>query len=277
MISAVINTLNEERNIRFCLDCLRWCNEIVVVDMYSEDNTVKIAKEFTDKIFPHEKTSYFDAARSFAIQMARFEWILIVDADELVPPKLAEALKTVEKEDKVDVVQIPRKNYIMGAWIKHTGWWPDYQARFFRKGKMTVSSHLHAYLHPTGRILRLHPTEDNAIIHLNYYDSTHFIEKLNLYTCIESKQMYERGVVFRWSSLFQSAIREFLIRFIRHKGYRDGFRGFALSTLMLFYRIANFIKLWEIDVYTHTGFPHDIYKSIRESIVKEWSDNNKPR
>lgn len=275
MISAVINTLNEEKNIRFCLECLRWCDEIVIVDMHSQDNTVKIAQEFTDKIFLHERTLYFDAVRSFAIQMAQFEWILIVDADELVPPQLSKTLRSVEKENKADVIQIPRKNYIMGEWIKHTGWWPDYQARFFRKEKMKIDSRLHAYLHPTGRIIKLNPTGDNAIIHLNYYDSNHFIEKLNRYTQIEAKQMYEKKVIFRLSSLFKSTIKEFLIRFIKLRGYRDGFRGFALSTLMVFYRIVSFIKLWEMHEHDRMGAPQEVYNDIRESIVKEWLDNNR--
>lgn len=274
MISAVINTLNEEKNIRFCLECLRWCDEIVIVDMYSQDNTVKIAQEFTDKIFRHERTSYVEAARSFAIQMAQSEWILIVDADELVPPKLSKTLKDIEKENKTDVVQIPRKNYIMGAWIKHTGWWPDYQARFFRKEKMRVNFRLHASLHPTGKILKLNPTEDNAIVHLNYYDSTHFIEKLNRYTNIEAIQMYEKKAVFRWSSVFKSAMKEFLLRFIKNRGYRDGFRGFALSTLMVFYRIVSFAKLWEMYEYEKNSPPQVIYENIRKSIAREWLNNN---
>jgi glycosyltransferase involved in cell wall biosynthesis len=277
VISSVINTFNEEKNIRFCLECLRWCDEIVVVDMCSQDNTVKIAQEFTDKIFRHERTLYFDTARSFAIQMAQFEWILMVDADELISSKLSKTLKNIEKENKADVVQIPRKNYIMGSWIRHTGWWPDYQERFFRKNKMRIDSRLHAYLKPTGRILKLNPTEDNAIIHLNYYDSTHFIEKLNRYTHIEAKQMYENKFVFRWGLLFKSVMKEFLIRFIKHQGYRDGFRGFALLILMIFYRMVSFIKLWEIAEYTKKGFPQEIYKNIQESIAKEWLDTNKQK
>lgn len=208
--------------------------------------------------------------------MTKFEWILIVDADELITPKLSKALRDVERKNIADVVLIPRQNYLMGTWIKYTGWWPDYQARFFRKEKMRISSTLHSYLHPSGSIFKLGPTEDNAIIHLNYYDSAHFIERLNRYTYIEAKQMYEKKIFFKMSLLFKSALKEFLVRFIKHRGYKDGFRGFALSTLMTFYRIASLIKLWEMGEYARKGTPQEIYKNIRESVVKEWSVNNNP-
>ena len=91
-ISAVINTLNEESNIAFCLETLKWCDEIIVVDMQSEDRTVEIAANFTDKIYNFERVGYVEPARKFAVEQATGDWILLIDADELVPKQLADKL-----------------------------------------------------------------------------------------------------------------------------------------------------------------------------------------
>ena len=84
-ISILIHTLNEERNIRNCLETVKWADEIIIIDMYSDDRTVEITKEYTDKIFYHERMGYADPARQFGLEKATHEWVLQVDADELVP------------------------------------------------------------------------------------------------------------------------------------------------------------------------------------------------
>ena len=94
-VSVLIHTLNEERNIRNCLETVIWAEEIIVVDMYSDDKTVEIAREYTDKIFYFERVGYVEPARKFALERATKPWILVVDADELVPRKLYEKLKEV--------------------------------------------------------------------------------------------------------------------------------------------------------------------------------------
>src|SRR5674476_460941 len=99
-ISCVINTFEEAQNIRFCLEALTWCDEIIVVDMFSSDETLKIAKEYTDKIFLFEQKGYVEPARKFAVEQATGDWILIVDADELISAPLKEQiLFQIEKDD----------------------------------------------------------------------------------------------------------------------------------------------------------------------------------
>ncbi len=89
-ISVLINTFNEERNIKNCLESVSWADEIIIVDMYSDDKTVDIAKNYTDKIYYFERMGYADPARQFALKKATHEWVLIVDADEMVPLELRE-------------------------------------------------------------------------------------------------------------------------------------------------------------------------------------------
>ena len=246
-ISAVINTRNEERNIRFCLQSLTWCDEIIVVDMESSDKTVEIAREYTNKIYRHGVVQAFDIARKFAVDKASGDWVLLIDADELVTKLLSLRLKNIAVNDDADIVYLPFKTYIMGAWIRHTGWWPDYHPRFFKRGAVTFVATVHAYMNEsaTARKMHLPPDELNAILHFAYHDSEHFITKLNRYTSIEAKHMFDRGQKFSFFRMLIAGFRGFQVRYLNGQGYKDGYRGFFLSFMMGFYRALNYIKLWE--------------------------------
>jgi len=246
-ISAVIITRNEEQNIDACLSTVQWCDEIIVVDMESEDRTRELARKYTDKIFTHKKVLAFDIARQYAVEKSTGDWILWIDADELFPVSLKETLLDVARHDKADIVYMPRQNYIMGSWIRHTGWWPDYQTRFFKKGAIIFTEKVHDFLQisKTARKLRLPATEMNSIAHFNYRDSGHIIEKFNRYTDIEAQHLFDSKIRFSLCRMVLSAFRESAVRFIYFQGYKDGYRGFFLSIIMGFYRILIHIKLWE--------------------------------
>jgi len=125
-ISVVINTLNEERNLPYALRSVHsWADEIIVVDMYSEDCTVEIAKQYGATVYFHERIAAFDGARQFAIEQASNEWILVLDADELVPKPLSRTCLDIVASEQFDVVIIPRLNFLLGAPLMHSGWGPD--------------------------------------------------------------------------------------------------------------------------------------------------------
>ena len=113
-ISVLINTFNEEKNIENCLKAVKWADEIIIVDMYSDDKTVEIASKYTDKIFYFKRMRYADPARQFALKNASYDWILVVDADELVPLKLKNKILEISIKNLGDVVYIPRSNYFAG-------------------------------------------------------------------------------------------------------------------------------------------------------------------
>lgn len=251
-ISAVINTLNEEANLPFALRSLRgWVDEIVVVDMHSDDRTAEIARSYGARVVLHERTFAVDGARAFGLAQATGEWVMILDADEVVPPALGRRLRELARGGTTDVVEIPFLHYLLGAPLYHTGWGPEQErhARFFRRGAMIPTDRIHAYLQRAEgvRSVRLPMSDELAVHHLNYLDANHFLHKLNRYTDVEAAQRFALGERATPARALWGGAREFLRRFVRHRGYRDGWRGFYLSLFMGFYRVATHAKLTEME------------------------------
>ena len=266
-ISALINTLNEEKNIEKCLQSLSWVDEIILVDMYSDDKTVEIAKKYTDKIFYFERVGYADPARAFALSQVSNEWVVVLDADEVIPKSLSDELIAIAKEDKADAIWIPRKNFMFGHEIKHTGWnmHDDIQMRFFKKIMMTYGSTIHNFVNISdqARIITLKNNE-TCIWHFNYIDIEHFLEKLNKYTTVEAKQLFDKRKQSSFLIVIYTCIREFVYRFILKSGYKDGFYGLVLSLLMCVYRFTTLAKL-KIMIEQNNVTP-------RDSIVATYDD-----
>ncbi len=270
-ISAIINTRNEERNLRYCLETVKWCDEIIVVDMESTDRTIEIAREYTDKIFRHPLVAAFDIAKKFAAEKSTGDWILLIDADEMAPKTLGMALKAIAEKNEVDIVEIPFRHYIMGACVNYSGWGYSPLPRFFRRGKITFTETIHGYMHKAAdaRVVQLEPKDENCIVHFNYIDSAHFVEKLNKYTSVEAQHLFDRGVKFSCWLLFKVSLSEFYCRFFKWKGYKDGVRGFSLCLMMAFYRALSYIKVWE--KYQFQNEPvSSIYERIKQDILGGW-------
>ena len=245
-ISIVINTLNEEKNLKRSLDSTKWADEIVIVDMHSDDKTVEIAKKYTDKIYTHERTGYVEPARNFAITKATGDWILLVDADEEISATLADKLQkiTVDNPD-ITHVAVPRKNIIFGKWIEHSGWWPDHLVRFFKKGSVTWKETVHSIPQTVGNGMTLED-EQYAIIHYNYDSVLLFLQKTVLsYAPAEAESLLKNGYIFDYLDIIRFPFKEFLSRYFAREGYKDGFHGLTLAILMSFYHFIMFAYLWE--------------------------------
>lgn len=272
-VSVVINTLNEERNLSYALRSVQpWVDEIVVVDMHSEDRTVEIARSYGARVFFHDRIPAFDAARAFAIGQASEDWVLLLDADEVVPEPLSRRLKEIARDDEADVVNISWLNYLLGAPLTRTGWGPrqDKHKRFFKRSMVTTSATVHDFLKsaPGARVLDLGYRPGLAVAHFNYLDTAQFIEKLNRYTSIEAQQAYEKGVRVGSGRALYGAGREFLYRYLRKRGFRDGWRGLYLSGLMAMYRWATYAKLRELESVGGRESVLDTYKHEKEGVLK---------
>ncbi len=188
MISCLVHTYNSQRYIEWCLKSLTFCDEIVIVDMYSTDRTIEIARRFTDKIFFHDYVGYVEPARAFGVSKCTYNWILIIDSDEIVPPNLSKSLRKLAMLDKYDVVLIARRNFIFGKEIIGGGWgfYQDLQPRFFKKNFVTFSDKIHSgyMISSCARIGKINSLEE-AIIHFNYDSISQFFRKLDVYTDFE--------------------------------------------------------------------------------------------
>src|SRR3990170_187583 len=158
-VSLIIHTKNEEKNINECiLSTKGFADETIVIDMSSTDKTAEVARKLGASVFIIPDEGFVDNFRNFGVSKANFKWILSLDGDERLTEKLIKTLKKIIKEDKYDVAIIPFKNIRLGKWMKHTGFWPDYHPRLFKKGFVKWQQNIkqaHVPLIIKGKILTL--------------------------------------------------------------------------------------------------------------------------
>lgn len=259
-ISCVIHTYNSSIYLRECLLSVAWCDEIVVVDMYSTDDTVAIAHELGAHVYMHENLGIADPARAFGVSKCSYDWILALDSDEIIPPRLASKLRQASSRDDLDVLSISRLNYFFGRELKASGWAysDDVIPRFFRRGSLVYGAEVHNFIKvdPKAKLDRIvdHAT---SIVHFNYDDVSHFIRKLNTYTDNEvfsTKYRYKDNPA---GKICYHILREIAGRFLLKRGYRDGWIGLYLALAMAFYRATAVAK---------SNLP--VIDAVRESYTK---------
>lgn len=250
-ISVVINSLNEEGKIRKAIESVKWADEVIVCDMYSEDKTVSVAKQLGAKVCFHKRENCVEPARNFAISKASNEWILILDPDEQVPASLADRLQEIANNMKqTDYIRIPRKNFIFNHLMQAAMWWPDYNIRFFKKGKVEWGNKIHRPPQVAGQGLDLPAEERFAIVHHSYETISQFITRMDRYTDIQADELKSEGCKFDWKDIFSKPLSEFLSRFFANSGYKDGLHGLVLSFLQAFSFMVMYLKLWEKNKFT---------------------------
>ena len=231
-ITALVLTLNEEDNIAECLKTLVWADKVLVLDSGSTDRTVEIAQSLGAQVFFHPFKNYADQ-RNYALGLIQTEWVLFVDADERVPPELALEIREVAEEEGFSGWWVPRKNYICGRWIRHGGWYPDYQLRLLRpeKARYDPAWEVHEIVVIEGKTGYLR----NHLIHYNYRTWGEFISRQKAYLPLEVRTLRKRGMKAKVWSPLSMPIREFWRRYIRLEGYKDGLYGLILASILAFY------------------------------------------
>lgn len=269
-ISVVINTLNEEKELPQAIASVKsFADEIVVIDMESDDRTVEIAKKLGAKVYTHKRISYVEPARNFGISKAKGEWVLILDVDEEPSSDLLKKLKAEVKNPKADYYRIPRKNIIFGKWIKHSRWWPDYNIRFFKKGFVSWNEVIHSVPMTKGKGMDLPEKEEYAIIHNNYSSIEEYLERMNRYSQVQSEEMMKSGYVFSWKDLINKPLNEFLGRYFSGEGYKDGIHGLALCLLQAFSELVLYLKVWQKQGFDQKELPK---KEIKTELTKALKD-----
>lgn len=248
-ISVVVNIVSGEAGLLpRCLKSVAFADELVIVDMGRSVEAKLVAQKHKASYFSHEFVSYVEPARNFGISKAQGEWILVIDPDEAIPPQLGARLrKLADGEAESDYYLISRKNVVFGKWLKHSRWWPDYNVRFFKKGKVKWGSAIHQPPITTGKGTEIPARREYAIIHHHYTTLSQYLTRLDRYTTIQAKEKKDQGYVFDWSDIIHKPFSEFISRYFAGQGYRDGLHGLVVSVLQAFSELIVYLKVWEID------------------------------
>jgi (heptosyl)LPS beta-1,4-glucosyltransferase len=237
-VTAVILTLNEAQNIQPCLTSLAWADRAVVFDSFSSDATVALARELGADVLQSRFENYAQQ-RNAALAAVQTDWVFFVDADERATPQLGEEVRRVTAERPEMGWYVPRHNYIFGKLTRGAGWYPDYQLRLFRHGRVQYEREVHETAVVDGPIGYL----ANPLVHYNYRDPAHFHAKQRAYSSYDASMLFKEGVRARPHNFLLQPLRHFWWRFVTLGGYRDGSHGLRLSLYMAYYEWVKYRKL----------------------------------
>ena len=243
-LSVVILTKNESMNIKECIESANGlANEIIVVDDFSQDDTVKLAESLGTSIFV-KRMENEGSHRNWAYAQAKNSWVLSLDADERLTPELRAEIRNI-KLDSCDfsAFTIPRRNYIGDYWLKYGGQYPAAQLKLFRKDKFKyeeVQVHPRAFLEGECGYLK------KDIIHYSYKNFSDFLNKLNRQTTLEAEKWIATNRKMSFGHALWRTVDRFFRKFIGKKGRLDGFMGFMLAVFDSIYQIVSYAKYWEL-------------------------------
>lgn len=242
-LSVIIPCKNEERNIRDCLETVKWADELFVVDSGSTDATVEIAKQYTDRIVCHE---YINSAtqKNWAIPQAIHEWVMIIDSDERATPELQREIQLLlAGEPEHGAWWIKRDNWFFGKKINHCGWDGDSVIRLFKRDQGKYEDkHVHANIIVAGSTGWL----KGKLEHHTYYSFDQYLEIFGRYTTWSALDLKERGKRASIANLTLRPSFRFFRQFILRQGFRDGLPGLLLCGLAGFNVFMKYAKLWAI-------------------------------
>ncbi len=256
-LTALVLTRNEEEMLPLCLERLAWADEILVIDSGSTDRTVEIAESMGARVVYHQ-FSDFSSQCNFGWAEARSDWVLQIDADELVDSELAASVQfTVENNPRLDIYSVHRDAYVFGRRMRSSSWSNEWIPRLFRKGTVQFSGLVHQEPNINGRpVGRL----DGMLIHYTYRSTEKYFEKFQLYSTLWAAKAYEQG---RRTNLFiacTASIWRFFHNYLIRGEIRDGKVGFLLSLLggmHTFIRHTKLMGLQHAEKFGRVGEPEE--------------------
>jgi glycosyltransferase involved in cell wall biosynthesis len=227
-LSACLITLNEEHNLPRALASLEGiADEIIVVDSGSTDKTASIAREHGVALFERAWTNYSEQ-KNFAAECAQNEWVFSMDADEELSSALQTSLLDWKKRDpQSSVYEMPRKTWYLGAWVKHSGWYPDFQRRLYRRDKAQFSGIIHEALRFAGKPGRL----NGDLLHYTVRSFAEHEQKVERYALLAAQQMYAAGERSWRSAVWFATPWSWFQNYFLRGGFLDGYRGALIAQM----------------------------------------------
>ena len=246
-ITTCVMTYNEEDNIKNCLESVKqFSDEILVVDSFSQDNTIKIAKDLGAKVILQKFLGYAEQ-RQFAINNADNDWIFCIDADERASKELSQKILELKKEDFYDFqgYYINRKNFYLGRWIKYGGWYPEKRIRIFNRKygrSVGVNPHDKIEMDENAKVGDL----NLDIIHYPYKDITHHLSVINKYSSIAADEKIRRGEKVTFFNIIFNPLFKFFKAYILKRGFLMGKVGFIHAMMGYISVFMKYLKTWEL-------------------------------
>ncbi len=251
MLSCVVLTKNEEKNTKGCLKGLKFCDEIIVVDDYSEDGTVEIAKSeklkaknynLKLKIYRRRLDNDFAAQRNFALQKAGGDWVLFIDGDETISSGLAEEIvsSTSFQQPATSGFYFKRKDKFLGRWLKHGETANVKLLRLAKKNSGSWQGKVHETWQVKGKIKTL----QNPLIHERSLTIGEFLARINFYSSVRAEELWQKGDKTNIFMIFVYPIGKFFYNYLLRLGFFDGIEGFIFATMMSLHSFLVRGKLW---------------------------------
>ncbi len=244
-LSVILITKNEEANLKDCLESVSFANEIIVVDSQSSDKTQEIAQSFGAKLEITSDWPGFGPQKNRALNLATQEWVLSIDADERVTPELKEEiLAVISSKNAANCYAIPRSSWYCGRFMKHSGWYPDYVDRLFKRGTAKFSDHLvHERLLPDGPVAKL----KNHFLHYSFRDFSQVLKKVDAYSTASAEQAYLKGKRSSVGKAIGHGLWAFFRTYFLRRGFLDGSQGLALAISNAEGTYYRYIKIWLLE------------------------------
>jgi len=242
-LSVVIICYNEQAILGRSLSAVNWADEIVVVDAFSTDQTVEIAKQYTRKVFQHPWQGYGNQ-KNLALGYVSCPWVLSLDADEVVSPELAQEIQRLLEENPIHTgYRIPRMTHYLGRFLRHV-WYPDYKMRLFLKDRVVWGGEsVHERVHLDGSAGKL----VNPLLHFSFPSIREHIQTLQRYTALGAADLAEKGRSFSRLRLLGSPVVMFWKQFIMKRGFLDGLPGLIACVLSGVHEFVKYAKLYELE------------------------------
>jgi glycosyltransferase involved in cell wall biosynthesis len=247
-VSACIIAHDEEASLPATLAALDWADEIVVVDCESGDGTAAVARRFTDRLYSRPNLANLNVNKNYAFAQATSEWILCLDADEIVSGELAREIGAVTSGGPAEnSFFLVRENNWFGRVLTHGGHFPDRQLRLFRRGRGRFPErHVHERLEVKGSVGTLR----TPLGHFPYRTVSQYLRKMDFYTTFEARHLLAGGASFSVGGFLASLARakmRFFRRYVLKRGFLDGWQGFAAAYLDFLSRMVVQFKLKEFE------------------------------
>ncbi|MCQ9208142.1 MAG: glycosyltransferase family 2 protein [Omnitrophica bacterium] len=246
-LSAVIITKNEEDKIALCLESIKWVDEIIVIDDLSTDKTVEICQKYGARVISHKSGGNFDRQRNIGINNASSDWILQMDADEIVSAELKQAIQKILVDGSGCAgYKFKRKNHFLGKPLLYGGWYHDFLRLFKKNAGKYVGASVHELIDVQGKIGQINADMEHHLCR----DISQLIERHNYYTSVEAKRLLrERGLVSSKEIRYHLGIKPlklFWKTYVKRQGFRDGIHGFIYCILDSYIHCLKWAKYWEL-------------------------------